>query len=310
MSHVAAVAPSGPTPLRAAGISLPLMVGTFVLLWSSAFAIGKLAILDCPPLLLLVGRCLVAGVLMLAPVLLKRIPWTLGWRDVLIFAALGLANQALFLGLGYVGLEDISAGLSTLICSTNPVITAAVAALVLGERITGRKIIGLLLGVGGVALVVQHRLGGGTEHLRGVLFTVAAVLALVFGTMLFKRFAPKQGLWIGNAVQSLTAGLAMLPFALSVESVGDIVPSWRLAASFTFLALFVSVFAYLLWFKILAVSGATAAASYHFLTPPLGVLFGWMLLREHVSLTDLIGIVPVMLGIYLVTRPAPPRISR
>jgi drug/metabolite transporter (DMT)-like permease len=98
----------------------------------------------------------------------------------------------------------------------------------------------------------------------------------------------------------------MLPIALSVESVGDIVPSWRLAASFAFLGLFVSVFAYLLWFKILAVSGATAAASYHFLTPPLGVLFGWLLLREHVSLTDLIGIVPVMLGIYLVTRPASP----
>jgi drug/metabolite transporter (DMT)-like permease len=290
---------------RAAFVSvqLPLMVGAFVLLWSSAFAIGKLAILDCPPLLLLVGRCLTAGLLMLVPVMLNRMPWTLGWRDVLIFAALGLANQALFLGLGYIGLEDISAGLSTLIASTNPVITAAFAALLLGERITGRKILGLLLGVGGVALVVQHRLGGG-EHLRGVLFTVAAVLSLVFGTMLFKRYAPKQGLWIGNAVQSLAAGCVMLPFALSVESIGDIVPSWRLAASFAFLALFVSVFAYLLWFKILTVSGATAAASYHFLTPPLGVLFGWLILDEHVSLTDLIGIVPVMLGIYLVTRPA------
>jgi drug/metabolite transporter (DMT)-like permease len=302
MSQLTVVSPA-PRPLSAP-IALPLMVGTFVLLWSSAFAIGKLAILDCPPLLLLVGRCLTAGLLMLVPVMLNRMPWTLGWRDVLIFAALGLANQALFLGLGYVGLEDISAGLSTLISSTNPVITAAVASLVLGERITWRKVVGLLLGVGGVALVVQHRLGGGTEHLRGVLFTIAAVLSLVFGTMLFKRYAPKQGLWIGNAVQSLTAGLAMLPFALSVESVGDIVPSLRLAASFVFLALVVSVFAYLLWFKILAVSGATAAASYHFLTPPLGVLFGWLILNEHVTVTDLIGIVPVMLGIYLVTRPA------
>jgi drug/metabolite transporter (DMT)-like permease len=192
-----------------------------------------------------------------------------------------------------------------LIASVNPIVTAGLAALVLGERITMRKVVGLLLGFGGVALVVQHRLGG-DEHLRGVLFTVAAVMSIVFGTMLFKRYAPKGGLWTGNAVQSLAAGLATLPVALAVENVGDIVPSVRLGWSFAFLVLFVSVFAYLLWFKILAVSGATAAASYHFLTPPLGVLFGWLILGEHVSFTDLIGIVPVMIGIYLVTRPAGP----
>ncbi len=303
MSDLVAVPPTARTFSAAA--ALPLMVASFVLLWSAAFAVGKLAILDCPPLLLLVGRFFGAGTLMLLAALLGRMPWTLAPRDVAIFAALGLANQALFLGLGYVGLADISAGLSTLIASVNPIVTAGLAALVLGERITARKIVGLLLGFGGVALVVQHRLGG-DEHLRGVLFTAAAVMSIVFGTMLFKRYAPKGGLWTGNAVQSLAAGLATLPVALVVENVGDIVPSVRLGWSFAFLVLFVSVFAYLLWFKILAVSGATAAASYHFLTPPLGVLFGWIILGERVSFTDLIGIVPVMIGIYLVTRPAAP----
>ena len=67
----------------------------------------------------------------------------------------------------------------------------------------------------------------------------------------------------------------------------------------------VSVFAYILWFRILTVSGATAASSYHFLIPPLGMLFGWLLLGEHVDLADMLGIIPVALGIYLVTRPAP-----
>jgi drug/metabolite transporter (DMT)-like permease len=62
------------------------------------------------------------------------------------------------------------------------------------------------------------------------------------------------------------------------------------------------VFAYLLWFQMLSMSGATAASSYHFLMPPLGMLFGWLLLGEHVAVTDLLGIVPVALGIYLVTR--------
>ncbi len=64
------------------------------------------------------------------------------------------------------------------------------------------------------------------------------------------------------------------------------------------------MFAYLLWFRILSVSGATVASSYHFLIPPLGMLFGWLLLGEHLAVADLFGIVPVVLGIYLVTRPA------
>jgi drug/metabolite transporter (DMT)-like permease len=50
--------------------------------------------------------------------------------------------------------------------------------------------------------------------------------------------------------------------------------------------------------------GATAASAYHFLMPPLGMLFGWMLLGEHVHAPDLLGVVPVAAGIWLVTRPS------
>jgi drug/metabolite transporter (DMT)-like permease len=132
-------------------------------------------------------------------------------------------------------------------------------------------------------------------------------MSLVGGTILFKLFAPKQGLWIGNGVQSLAAGIAILPFAVGFESITDIVPSASLIAAFAYNVLFVSVFAYLLWFRILTVSGATAASSYHFLIPPLGMLFGWLILGEHLEAADLFGIVPVALGIYLVTRPTATR---
>jgi drug/metabolite transporter (DMT)-like permease len=56
---------------------------------------------------------------------------------------------------------------------------------------------------------------------------------------------------------------------------------------------------------LLTVFGATAASSYHFLMPPLGLLFGWLLLGEPVAISDLLGIVPVAIGIYLVTRSTP-----
>jgi drug/metabolite transporter (DMT)-like permease len=64
------------------------------------------------------------------------------------------------------------------------------------------------------------------------------------------------------------------------------------------------VVGYFLWFRLLTRSGATAASAYHFMMPPLGLLFGWILLDEQVAFADLIGIVPVALGIYLVTRAA------
>jgi drug/metabolite transporter (DMT)-like permease len=305
--HPAAVALPVRRPLFAA-ISLPLMVAVFLMLWSSAFSVAKLAIVDCPPLLLLAARFLIASVLMFGISGVTGVRWTLGRRDILLFALLGIANQAIYLGVGYVALRDVSAGLAVLIFSANPIVTAVFAALVLGERMTWSKAAGLVLGILGVAFIVQSRLSIGSDHLRGILLTVVSLLSFVGGTILFKYYAPKDGLWIGNGVQSLAAGIALLPFSLATESIGDIVPTWRLLACFAFLVVLVSVFAYLLWFKILTVSGATAASSYYFLMPPLGMLFGWLLLGEHVALSDLIGIIPVVLGIYLVTRPVAARI--
>jgi drug/metabolite transporter (DMT)-like permease len=295
LANVAVASPSFTIPF-------PLKILAFCLMWSSAFSVAKIALADCPPLILLAVRFLLAGVIMLGAAAMNGVSLKLSRRDLALFAVLGIANQAVYLGIGYLGLRSISSGLSALVISANPVLTAVLAAAFLGERMTWRKAAGLLLGVGGVAFVVESRIAGGVELPAGIAFTIVALLSLVAGTILFKRFAPSGGLWIGNGVQSLSAGLGLAPFALGFESVGDIVPSWRLLAAFAYLVLIVSVFAYLLWFQMLTVSGATAASSYHFLMPPLGMLFGWLLLGEHVAPADLVGIVPVALGIYLVTR--------
>lgn len=294
-------------PAATSRVKLALMVVGFVLLWSSAFSVAKVAIADCPPLIFLAVRFLAAGMLMMALAGVSGVRWTLTRRDVAVFAALGIANQAVYLGIGYIALKTVSAGLAALIISANPIVTAVFAVAVLGERMTWPKVLGLLLGLGGVAFIVQSRLTLGTDHLTGIVLSVLALFSLVGGTILFKLCTPKQGLWIGNGVQSLAAGLAILPFALAFESFHEIVPTMSLLAAFAYNVLLISIFAYLLWFRILAVSGATAASSYHFLIPPLGMLFGWLILGEHLETADLFGIVPVALGIYLVTRPAAAR---
>ena len=163
---------------------------------------------------------------------------------------------------------------------------------------------GLLLSIVGVAMIVWHRIAVGTDSLHGILFTLASRASLVCGTILFKVLSPSGSLWVVNGVQNLSAGLATIPFAAAFASPADIVLNIQLLGAFAFLVLGGSILAYQLWFHMLRTCGATAASAYHFVMQPLGMLFAYLVLGEHLEMRDLLGIVPVALGVYLVTRPA------
>jgi drug/metabolite transporter (DMT)-like permease len=293
-----------PIPLACGSLSPePLMIPAFCVLWSLAFAVSKLALADCPPLTLLTIRFFTAGAIALAVAALRGASWRLTWRDGLTLAAIGVANHALYLGLSYSGMRTLSSGLMALIVSTNPVLTSLLAACFLGEKMTVRKSVGLMLGVAGVAVIVESRLAGGTADALGSGFAVAALMSLSGGAVLFKRLAPGADLMVGNGIQVLAGGLALAPIALTFESVGDIVPTWHLFAALAYLVLCGSIAAQFLWLRLLKVFGASAASAWHFLMPPLGMLFGWILIGERVYAPDLIGVMPVAAGIWLVTRP-------
>src|SRR5262249_7246303 len=222
-------------------------------LWASAFSVTKIALADCPPLLLLTIRFLLAGALMPGAAAICAVPLRPTRGKILIFAGLGIANQAAYLGLSNIGLQSVSSGLAGLIISANPVLSSVLAALFLGETMSVRKVVGLLLCVFGVLFVVAHRFGGGADDPIGIAFTAAALLSMVCGAVAFKKFAPRDELLAGTAVQSLAAGAALLPIALTFERVADIGPSWRLIVALGYLVLFVSVLADVLWFHLLTV---------------------------------------------------------
>lgn len=295
---------SSPASPRPALNLLPLYITIFCLLWSFAFVAGKIGVTYCPPLLLLSVRFLLAGGLILGLFAIRRDAWRLSWGDIGKFALLGVVNNALYLGLSYAGLRSVSAGFAGLVISTNPIFTAMLAALLLGEALTWRKIAGLALGIGGVAMIVADRLSAGADSIGGILLTFAALASLVAGTILFKLLAPKGNLWIGNGIQNFSGGLALLPAALAFSNFSDVVPNARLLFAFAYLVLCGSMLAFLIWFHLLNVCGATTASSFHFLMPPLSMLFAWAVLGEHVAAYDLLGIGPVAFGIYLVTRPS------
>ncbi len=283
------------------GISL-LPIAAFCFLWSSAFAAAKIAVRDCPPLTLLTIRFLIAGALMLGLAAASG-RWKLpSGRDLAALVLLGALNNALYLGLSWSGMTTVSSAFTAVLISTNPLLIGVLAGPLLGERLSWRKLLGLCLGLAGVALVLRSRLTGMQEDLHGTLLVTGGLIALVAGTLFYKMLKPTSGLWTSTGIQSLAGAAALLPFALATENLGDARLTSSLIWSMAYMIVAVSMGGYYLWFMILGRASATSASALHFLMPPLGLLFGWVVLREPVSWLDLLGIVPIAFGIWLATR--------
>lgn len=284
-----------------------LLVLVFCLVWSSAFAVAKLALEVCPPNLFLGMRFLLGALPLIGWAWARGELRGLGWQLWLGLVALGMLNQTGFNGFVWVGLESVSSGLAAIIISTNPIFIAALAVPVLGERLTGAKIGGLLLGFAGVALVLRNRTVVTGEDATAIAFVVAGLASLVAGTLLFKRWAPRASLAAVVGVQMLCAGAVLGGVGLAVEDPAAIRPGALLAFVLAYNGVAVSLGGFVLWFFLLRAGSATAASALHFLMPPLGLLFGWLLLGEPVEPLELAGILPIAAGIWLVTRgPAAP----
>jgi drug/metabolite transporter (DMT)-like permease len=291
-------------------LPLPLLVGLFCVLWSSAFAASKMALADCPPLMLLSVRLLLAGSIMLALAPLwdsgarRRDLPPIRRRDIVALIGIGILNNAVYLGLNWTALTFTSSAYTAVLTSCLPLLVALGAGPLLGEKMSLGKWAGIALGLIGVVIVLRSRLAGAHETLAGTLLIAGGVSALAAGTLAFKYLAPRGGIWSGNAVQCLAGGIALIPVALATESTADIHLTANLFGGLAFLVIGVSIGGYGLWFYLLTRASATAASSLHFLMPPLGLFFGWLLLGEVVPPLDILGIVPIALGIWLVTRPA------
>ncbi|MBI1208912.1 MAG: EamA family transporter [Azospirillum sp.] len=278
-----------------------LLALAFCTIWSSAFVVTKIGLTSAPPLTLATVRFLTAGPLMLTLAAILGYDLDLPPRRLLTVAAIGLCNNTLYLGLTFVALKTVSAGFVAVIASTNPLLISTLAYLVLAERMTLGKVIGLALGMVGVAIVLQHRLTLGIDDPAGILLAVLGVAALAAGTVLFKATETRSNLLVVNGLQVTIGGAALLPMAIVLESGQPAVFDANFLFSVVYLGLVVSVGGTFIWFTLLRRSTASAAGSYHFLNPVLGLLFGAAVVGETVSWWDLVGVIPIVGGILLIT---------
>ncbi len=284
----------------AGALYLPLAL-LFSLLWASAFVAVKVGLRSSPPLFLMGFRFLLAGVALLLFARLRGRPLPASRRDWGRLAILGLLNNAVYLGLSAVALRHLSAGMGAILASTNPLLLAAAAPALLGERLGARKALGLALAFGSVVAIMSSRTARGDSPGAMALLLLANAV-MVAGTILFKRWAPRGDLPTINGVQLLTASAALLVPSLLGEPVAAVRWDVSFLLVLAYLGGAVSCGAMLIWFFLLRSGDAGKASAFFFLNPVFGLFLGALLLDERVRALDLLGTAGVATGIWLVQR--------
>jgi drug/metabolite transporter (DMT)-like permease len=281
----------------------PLAV-LFSLLWASAFIAVKFALRSSPPLFLMGFRFLLAGMILLVIAWLRGQAFPNSRRDWLRLAVLGLLNNAAYLGLSAVALRHLSGGMGAVLASTTPLMLAAIAPLVLKERLGLAKVLGLLLAFVSVVTIMYSRLGIGDAP-SSMLLVLLANAFLVTGTVLFKRWAPRYDLVVITGIQLLVASIALLLPSFLSEPPAMIRWDLNFWAAIVYLALAVSCGATLIWLFLLRSGDASKASAFFFLNPVVGLFLGALFLGEPLRPVDFLGTAGVALGIYLVQRSRP-----
>ncbi len=272
---------------------------TAALIWSSAFAAAKFGIAYCPPLLFLVLRFCLAGLIMLGWAGVRGIRTSP--HEVAVLAGLGLLNFGLYLGLTTVALAAVPSAIVAAIVGVNPVVTVTLGALITGERPGARAVAALGLGLAGVAVIMLPRaLAASGGDAVGYALAAGGLLSLALGTVLFRRYGTRAEPVFANGVQSLAAGLALVPVSAALERWSALVPAPGLVASQAWLVGIVSITGYLIWFRMLRTGSLAAAAVAQFAVPPLGLIYGALLHAEVLSLTDVLGLVPILAAVALI----------
>ena len=231
------------------------------------------------------------------------------WRLVVIF---GICQNTIYLGLNFLAMTRVDAGLAAIIASLLPLAVAAIGWAALGQRLRPVGVAGLALGVAGVMMVMGARLSGGADPL-GVALCLVAATALATATLLVRNMSPGDKVLMIVGLQMLVGAVTLAPVALAFESAADISWTRPLIAAFVYTTLVPGVIATLVWFLLVRRIGPVNASSFHFLNPGLGVGIAAVMLGETVTLRDALGLVVATIGILLVQvarRPAAAQAGR
>jgi drug/metabolite transporter (DMT)-like permease len=276
------------------------MLVALAAIWGSSFMFIKVAVRELTPGEVVFGRVLVGAL-----VLLPAVPFTVGWprlrselrRYALSFVVLGLFNASLPFWLLAWSEKRLDSGLAAVLQASTPLFTALIAlGFSRGDRVTGGRLAGVVIGFLGVVLLVGAQPNGDVLSALAVLgCAVCYAGSAIYAGVRLRRASPI----IISFGTLLVATLTMLP--LGAAQLPDHMPGWKVIGSVIALGALGLSIAYLLYFGLIAGAGASYAVLVTYLVPALALGYGALFLGESVTASAIGGLVLILAGVALGT---------
>lgn len=274
--------------MRTRDVTDMLLLGA---IWGGAFVLLRIA----SPVF---GATPLAGV-RIAVALLVLLFFLRNWQALrerpLPLFALGVINTAVPFSLFAYATLSVTSGLAALLNATTPMFGALFAWAWLGERLTLRRVAGIVIAFGGVAWLVRGAIGAlGVSVVPGVIAALVGAACYGFGASFTRRYLGGVDPPAVATGSVFGAALAIAPFSVATWPGAPISgQAWFAAA---LLGVLCTAVAYLLYYRLLRNVGAGRAVAVAFLFPPFGILWGAVVLHEPVTLSLLAGCAVVLAG--------------
>jgi drug/metabolite transporter (DMT)-like permease len=268
--------------------------------WGIPYFFIKVAVRELDPAVVVFARVGIAAIVLL-PIALQR--KVLGQLRERWLAIVGLAFVQIigpFLLISY-GEQHIASSLTSLLIAIDPILIALFAMrFVPGERVNGPRLIGLLIGLGGVVTLLGLDVGGDQQKWLGAVLVLLAAIGYAAGALLIRHptisAMPSLGV---VAIECLTATIVLAP--LAVTRFPGKTPDLGVLVSLLVLGLICTAAAYLTFFALIAEVGASRGAVITYVNPAVAVLLGVVLLREPLTTATIIGFLLIIAGSWLST---------
>jgi drug/metabolite transporter (DMT)-like permease len=275
----------------------------FVLLWSTGFVGSKLGAPYIDPMVFLTVRFAVVLPVLLALALLLARSWPKTPAAILHCVVTGMLVHGIYLGGVFWAIKQgMPAGASSIIVGLQPVLTALIAVLLLGETVSRRHWLSMAIGIAGLGLVLGPKFDfGGTGITPATIGAVlVAVVAISLGTVYQKRFVQRTDLLAATVWQYVGALLVTAPLTL--------LESWRITWSgdlifaMTWLVLVLSVGAILLLMLLIRDGAVSQVASLFYLVPVATAVESYFLFGETLTAVQIAGMVLVIGAVLTIRR--------
>ncbi len=278
-----------------------LLLAVLSVLWGGSFLFVGIAVEDLPAFTIVLWRVALAAAI-LVPVVLAmgfRLPSTV--RDWWPFVAMALLNNVIPFSAIALGQQQIASGLASVLNATTPVFAVLLTHLLTDDKMSWNKLAGVLIGAGGVAILMGPAVFGSDQtSLVGMALVLVGTLSYGFAGVWGRRLRTTPPL-VAAACQLVASTCVMAILAGSVDRPWMLpMPSTRTIIAMTALASLATALAYVIFFRILAVSGPANVMLVTLLIPISGVALGALVLGETVQQRHIMGAAVIASGLLLI----------